>query len=98
MLLALFSMAALQSSSQDPDRPAVQKQLRANDQALLNAIAPGDRAVWERLLAKDAVMHREEFLAALNPLPALRRTWPIAAGGSARRVREGEDLVLVRGE
>ena len=71
-------MAALQSASPDPDTLAIQKQLRANDQALLNAIAPGDRAVWERLLAKDAVyvdengavMRREEFLATLNPLPA----------------------------
>jgi Domain of unknown function (DUF4440)/Domain of unknown function (DUF3471) len=78
MLLTLVAMAALQSSSQDPDTLSIQKQLRANDQALLDAIAPGDRAVWERLLAKDAVyvdengavMRREEFLAALNPLPA----------------------------
>ena len=56
---------------------SVQKQLRADDQALLDAIAPGDKAVWERLLAQDAVyvdengavMHRAQFLAALKPLP-----------------------------
>jgi Domain of unknown function (DUF4440)/Domain of unknown function (DUF3471) len=78
MLLALFAMAALQSSPKDSNTLLVQKQLRANDQALLDAIAPGDRAVWERLLAKDAlyvdengaVMRREEFLATLHPLPA----------------------------
>src|SRR5258708_29552969 len=76
MLLALVVIAALQSASVE-DPAAVQKQLRADDQALLDAIAPGDRSVWERLLAKDAVyvdengavMHREQFLAALKPLP-----------------------------
>ena len=77
MLPALLAIAALQSASADPDALAVQKQLRAADQALLDAIAPGDRAVWERLLAKDAVfvdengavLRRDQFLAALKPLP-----------------------------
>jgi hypothetical protein len=83
MLLALLavatlqSAAALQSAAIEADPAAVQKQLRADDQALLDAIAPGDKSVWERLLAKDAVyvdengavMHREQFLAALKPLP-----------------------------
>jgi len=77
MLLALLVIAALQSASIEVDPVAVQKQLRAEDQALLDAIAPGDKSVWERLLAKDAVyvdengavMHRDQFLAALKPLP-----------------------------
>jgi uncharacterized protein DUF4440 len=83
MLLALLAVAALQSAAApqstaiEADPAAVQKQLRADDQALLDAIAPGDKSVWERLLAKDAVyvdengavMHREQFLAALKPLP-----------------------------
>jgi ketosteroid isomerase-like protein len=77
MLPALLVFVALQSASIEPDAPAVQKQLRAADQALLDAIAPGDRAVWERLLAKDAVfvdengaiLSRDQFLAALKPLP-----------------------------
>jgi len=51
--------------------------LRTKDQALLNAFAPGDRAVWERALAADAVyvdengaiMSRAEFLKQLQPLP-----------------------------
>jgi hypothetical protein len=77
MFPALLAIAAIQSASVEPDALAVQKQLRANDQALLDAIAPGDRAVWERLLAKGAiyvdengaVMQRDQFLAALKPLP-----------------------------
>jgi ketosteroid isomerase-like protein len=77
MLPALLAFVALQSASVEPDSLAVQKQLRAADQALLDAIAPGDRAVWERLLAKDAVyvdengavLSRDQFLAALKPLP-----------------------------
>lgn len=52
--------------------------LRAKDQALLDAIAPGDRKVWEASLASDAVyvdengvtMDRAEFLKQLDPLPA----------------------------
>ncbi|NKJ19579.1 DUF4440 domain-containing protein [Dyella sp. SG609] len=51
--------------------------LRAKDQALLDAIAPGDRALWERTLADDAIyvdengtiMDRQAFLTSLVPLP-----------------------------
>ena len=78
MFSALLVIAALQSASADPNPAAVQKRLRADDQALLDAIAPGDKAVWERLLTQDAVyvdengtvMDRAQFLAALKPLPA----------------------------
>jgi hypothetical protein len=78
MLSALLVIAALQSAAADPNFASVQKQLRADDQALLDAIAPGDKAVWERLLARDAiyvdengaVMNRAQFLSALKPLPA----------------------------
>jgi hypothetical protein len=52
--------------------------LRAKDQALLDAFAPGDKAVWDAALAPDAfyvdengeVMRREAFLKQLTPLPA----------------------------
>jgi Domain of unknown function (DUF4440) len=77
MFLALLALAAIQSAALEPEALSVQKQLQANDQALLDAIAPGDKTVWERLLAKDAVyvdengaiMRRDEFLAGLSPLP-----------------------------
>src|ERR1700722_17540170 len=78
MLPALLVIAALQSAAADANPASVQNQLRTADQALLDAIAPGDKAVWERLLATDAiyvdengaVMNRAQFLAALKPLPA----------------------------
>src|SRR5882757_3276605 len=78
MVPALLAFVALQSASVEPDALLVQKQLRAADQALLDAIAPGDHAVWERFLAKDAVyvdengavLGRDQFLAAVKPLPA----------------------------
>jgi ketosteroid isomerase-like protein len=52
--------------------------LRAKDQALLDAIAPGDRKPWEEALAPDAVyvdengaiIDRAQFLKQLEPLPA----------------------------
>jgi ketosteroid isomerase-like protein len=77
MLPALLAFALIQSASVEADSLAVQKRLRAADQALLDAIAPGDHTVWERLLTKDAVyvdengavMRRDQFLAALKPLP-----------------------------
>lgn len=51
--------------------------LRAKDQALLDAIAPGDRKVWDDALAPDAVyvdesgviMDRADFLKQFEPLP-----------------------------
>ena len=51
--------------------------LRAKDQALLDAIAPGDRKVWDAALSADAVyvdengtlIERAEFLKQLEPLP-----------------------------
>jgi hypothetical protein len=78
MLPALLVIAALQTAAADPNPASVQSQLRTADQTLLDAIAPGDKAVWERLLATDAiyvdengaVMNRAQFLAALKPLPA----------------------------
>jgi hypothetical protein len=57
--------------------PAIEADLRAKDQALLDAIAPGDRKTWDGALAPDAVyvdengaiMDRATFLKALDPLP-----------------------------
>jgi hypothetical protein len=53
-------------------------QLHAKDQALLDAIAPGDRKVWDQALAPDSVyvdengtiMDRADYLKQLEPLPA----------------------------
>jgi hypothetical protein len=51
--------------------------LKSKDQALLDAIAPGDRAVWDGVLAPDffyadenmRIISRADFLKELQPLP-----------------------------
>jgi ketosteroid isomerase-like protein len=56
---------------------ALVQSLRAKDQALLDAFAPGDRATWVDTLTADAVyvdengaiMNHDEFLKQLLPLP-----------------------------
>jgi Domain of unknown function (DUF4440) len=78
MLTALIAAAALQTASIGRNLKSDAQILRENDQALLDALAPGQHAIWERLLTRDAiyvdengaVMHREEFLRSLKPLPA----------------------------
>jgi hypothetical protein len=70
-------LAALGLASAAPARDDLSAELRARDQALLDAIAPGNRALWERTLAQDAVyvdengevMDRRAFLESLRPLP-----------------------------
>ncbi len=79
-LLAFVLAFALQTSSNTSDQTIDQTTtlLRAKDQALLDAIAPGDRKVWDQALAPDAVyvdengavMNRSQFLEQLTPLPA----------------------------
>ena len=72
-LALVLSVAALCQSS-----PKETETLRTLDQALLDAFAPGDVAVWNRALAPDAIyvdengaiLHRKEFLDQLKPLPA----------------------------
>jgi ketosteroid isomerase-like protein len=74
--LLLAAATAVAAASSPPADDAAT--LRALDQALLDAIAPGDRAAWERALAPDAVyvdedgqvLDRAAFLAAIEPLPA----------------------------
>jgi hypothetical protein len=70
-LLFLFLLPA--SAAVDPTVDL----LRAKDQGLLDAIAPGDRKVWDAALAADAVyvdengavIDRADFLKQLDPLP-----------------------------
>jgi hypothetical protein len=77
MLLITLALAfALQTPATTSDQTTTQ--LRAKDQALLDAIAPGDKKVWEQALASDAVyvdesgtiLDRAAFLDQLTPLPA----------------------------
>jgi len=76
MIHLLLAAAVVAAPAPAPD--PVLAQLRAKDQALLDAIAPGDRAVWDRALTADAyyvdengeVFDRAKFLAEIKPLPA----------------------------
>ncbi len=73
LLIALALAFALQTPTTDQTVAL----LRAKDQALLDAIAPGDKKVWEQALASDAVyvdesgtiLNRAAFLQQLTPLP-----------------------------
>jgi ketosteroid isomerase-like protein len=74
IFLLFFLLLPIRSAAAD----ATIDLLRAKDQALLDAIAPGDRKVWDDALAPDAVyvdengvtMERADFLKQLDPLPA----------------------------
>jgi hypothetical protein len=76
LFLLLFAVLGLHAAPTAPDQTT--ELLRAQDQALMDAIAPGDRKVWDRALAADAVyvdengavINRSEFLRQLEPLPA----------------------------
>src|SRR5215472_116523 len=76
LLLSIVIVLGFQASAPTTDQTSAL--LRAKDQALLDAIAPGDRKVWEDALATDAVyvdengviLTRTDFLKQLQPLPA----------------------------
>src|SRR5271156_7000310 len=71
---AMSSSRATTASTTDSD---LQMQLRAKDQAMMDAFATGDRAVFDAAMAPDAVyldengrrIDRATFLAELKPLP-----------------------------
>ena len=80
---SIGNVAGAQSASTSPSHAqrapaetATDSLLRANTQALLDAIAPGDTAVWNRLLdpaaiqvdENDVVRTKPEILASLRPL------------------------------
>ena len=77
-MIALLAGIALQAVAAVNAPVELSRTLRARDQRLLDAIAPGDRKVWEEALTQDAVyvdengevMTRADFLNSLQPLPA----------------------------
>lgn len=80
--LGLLAFCAKSLRASDPELnnadAAVTAELRQNTQALLDAIAPGEVSVWERLLddrmiqtdENDIVRGKAQILAELRPLPA----------------------------
>jgi ketosteroid isomerase-like protein len=77
-MIAHIAALALQAAPAPPALSAETQRLKALDQSLLDAFAPGDRALWDRTLTPDAVyvdengaiMQRDAFLKTLVPLPA----------------------------
>ena len=75
--LSLLLVFALQTPAA-PTTAQITETLRARDQALLDAIAPGDKKIWDAALAPEAmyvdengaVMNRAQFLDQFEPLPA----------------------------
>jgi Domain of unknown function (DUF4440) len=76
VVLTITVLAVVARARPDPADATVEL-LRAKDQALLDAIAPGNRKVWDEALAPEAVyvdenaivMTRAEYLKQLEPLP-----------------------------
>jgi ketosteroid isomerase-like protein len=78
ILLALRGQisAAHAAEAARPERPALGAELRRNTQMLLDAIAPGDVAVWDKMLdpaalqidENDVVRRKPDILAELKPL------------------------------
>src|SRR4051812_19799631 len=79
-LYAIFTLLAFARASPEEPNPSVAdptaSELRQNTKALLDAIAPGDVAVWNRLLDRDmlqvdendVVRNKAQVLAELKPL------------------------------
>ena len=75
ILLVFLTSLVLQISPNTPDQ--VTGLLRAKDQMLLDALAPGHRKVWDQALAADAVIvdeagtviDRSDYLKQIEPLP-----------------------------
>lgn len=77
----VFTACTARNANAPADNAATQQEaeaaLRRNTQALLDAIAPGDTAVWNRLLdsasitvdENDVVNTKPEMITALKPLP-----------------------------
>jgi len=79
MCALLSLLASVRAAPKDADQSvadSAEKELRQNTQALLDALAPGDVAVWKRLLddnalqvdENDVVRNKAQVLAELKPL------------------------------
>ena len=97
ILYALLAGGIAGPSTASPD---LVKEFRERDQALLDAVAPGNVKVWDAVLASNAVyvdengevMSRDDFLKQLTPLP------PGASGTlviSSYSAHEVNDVVTV---
>jgi hypothetical protein len=78
LLVSLAAVSFISPLSAQNAPPTITQLLRAKDQALLDAIAPGNVKVWDNALAANAIyvdengviIDRAAFLKQLTPLPA----------------------------
>jgi ketosteroid isomerase-like protein len=97
LFLAMIAQAAMVAAPSTD----ITATLRAKDQALLDAIAPGDRALWDKTLTDDAV-YVDENGAIIERAPFLKELVPLPTGASGRiqiidyNVRLHGDTALVR--
>ncbi len=76
-MVAILLALALEASAAHITRSKLAIELQTKDQALLDAIATGDRSTWERTLTPEAIyvdengatMTRSELMANFDPLP-----------------------------
>ena len=99
-MIATLLVLAFQAAPARSTAPALAALLQSKDQAMADAVARGDRSIWERSLTADAtyvdengvVMTRAELLADLHPLPS-------GVSGQIRivdyKVRQAGDTALV---
>lgn len=75
-LLVASNLGAYAHAAEAP--PPLRDELLKTTQALVDAIPPGDKAVWEKILTDDAVIidefgriaHKADSVASLHPFPA----------------------------
>ncbi len=80
LLVLPFTLQAQTSGQQKAAAPdaEVEREIKRISQELLDAIAPGNKAVWERYLADDCIysdengrtLNKAQLLEDLRPLPA----------------------------
>ncbi len=97
---SVFFWAVLAATGSGPS-PETVRWFQTTEQALMDAIAPGDKAPWERVMdpscvvtsEEGEVLSRQQFLDSLGPLPA-------GLGGSITvrdlTVQEAPSLAVVR--
>lgn len=77
LVFLVYALLAVSFVGQVMPATDVTQEFRNRDQALIDAIAPGDAKAWDNALAADAVyvdengeeINRADFLAQLKPLP-----------------------------
>jgi hypothetical protein len=104
-VLFIFLFSSAFRVQESPTQVDLSTLLRAKDQALLDALAPGDHAPWDEAMSMDFVyvdenheiMTRDDFLKQLQPLPVgasgniSMRTYQVVPNGDTAIVIHHDD-------